>query len=54
MSTRKGRISGPVSAVPLGFSLGAIGLQLRTSEITRIAQVLLHEGTWGSDRPGFR
>jgi CubicO group peptidase (beta-lactamase class C family) len=30
---------------PLGFSLGAIGLQLRTSEITRITQLLLHEGT---------
>jgi CubicO group peptidase (beta-lactamase class C family) len=30
---------------PLGFPLGAIGLQLRTSEITRIAQLLLHEGT---------
>jgi CubicO group peptidase (beta-lactamase class C family) len=35
---------------PLGFPLGAIGLQLRTSEITRIAQLLLHEGTWGGDR----
>jgi CubicO group peptidase (beta-lactamase class C family) len=35
---------------PLGFSLGAIGLQLRTSEITRIAQLLLHEGTCGRDR----
>lgn len=30
---------------PLGFPLGAIGLQLRASEITRIAQLLLHEGT---------
>lgn len=30
---------------PLGFPLGAIGLHLRTSEITRIAQLLLHEGT---------
>ena len=30
---------------PLGFPLGAIGLQLRTSEITRIAQLLLHGGT---------
>lgn len=35
---------------PLGFSLGAIGLQLRTSEITRIAQLLLHEGTRSRDR----
>jgi CubicO group peptidase (beta-lactamase class C family) len=35
---------------PLGFPLGAIGLQLRASEITRIAQLLLHEGTWGQDR----
>ena len=35
---------------PLGFPLGAIGLQLRTSEITRIAQLLLHEGTWGRHR----
>ncbi len=32
---------------PLGFPLGAIGLQLRTSEITRIAQLLLHDGTYG-------
>jgi CubicO group peptidase (beta-lactamase class C family) len=29
---------------PLGFPLGAVGLHLRTSEITRIAQLLLHEG----------
>jgi CubicO group peptidase (beta-lactamase class C family) len=35
---------------PLGFSLGAIGLQLRTSEITRIAQLLLHEGTHDGHR----
>ena len=35
---------------PLGFPLGAIGLQLRTSEITRIAQLLLHEGTCGRHR----
>jgi CubicO group peptidase (beta-lactamase class C family) len=35
---------------PLGFSLGAIGLQLRTSEITRIAQLLLHNGTHGQQR----
>lgn len=34
----------------LGFPLGAIGLQLRSSEITRIAQLLLHEGTWGGHR----
>ena len=35
---------------PLGFPLGAIGLQLRTSEITRIAQLLLHEGTHDGQR----
>jgi CubicO group peptidase (beta-lactamase class C family) len=35
---------------PLAFPLGAIGLQLRTSEITRIAQLLLHEGTRGGQR----
>jgi CubicO group peptidase (beta-lactamase class C family) len=35
---------------PLGFPLGAIGLQLRTSEITRIAQLLLHEGSCDGDR----
>lgn len=35
---------------PLGFPLGAIGLQLRTSEITRIAQLLLHGGTWDGHR----
>jgi CubicO group peptidase (beta-lactamase class C family) len=35
---------------PLGFPLGAVGLQLRASEITRIAQLLLHDGTHGPDR----
>jgi CubicO group peptidase (beta-lactamase class C family) len=35
---------------PLGFPLGAIGLQLRTSEITRITQLLLHGGTGGRHR----
>lgn len=35
---------------PLGFSLGAVGLQLRASEITRIAQLLLNEGTHGRER----
>ena len=35
---------------PVGFPLGAIGLQLRTSEITRIAQLLLHDGTYGDRR----
>jgi CubicO group peptidase (beta-lactamase class C family) len=35
---------------PLGFPLGAVGLQLRTSEITRIAQLLLHEGTYDRRR----
>jgi CubicO group peptidase (beta-lactamase class C family) len=35
---------------PLGFPLGAIGLQLRTSEITRITQLLLHGGTFGRHR----
>jgi CubicO group peptidase (beta-lactamase class C family) len=35
---------------PLGFPLGAIGLQLRASEITRIAQLLLHEGMHGRER----
>jgi CubicO group peptidase (beta-lactamase class C family) len=35
---------------PLGYPLGAIGLQLRTSEITRIAQLLLHGGTHGRHR----
>ena len=29
---------------PLGYPLGAIGLQLRTAEIARIAQLLLQEG----------
>lgn len=29
---------------PLGFPLGAMGLQLRTSEITRISRLLLHGG----------
>jgi CubicO group peptidase (beta-lactamase class C family) len=35
---------------PLGYPLGAIGLQLRTSEITRIAQLLLHDGTHHGQR----
>jgi CubicO group peptidase (beta-lactamase class C family) len=35
---------------PLGFPLGAIGLQLRTSEITRITQLLLHDGTYDHRR----
>jgi CubicO group peptidase (beta-lactamase class C family) len=35
---------------PLGFPLGAVGLQLRTSEITRITQLLLHEGSYGGQR----
>jgi CubicO group peptidase (beta-lactamase class C family) len=35
---------------PLGFSLGAIGLQLRTSEIARIAQLLLHGGRYHGER----
>ena len=35
---------------PLGFPLGAVGLQLRTSEITRIAQLLLHEGIHDGQR----
>ncbi|HEY2176284.1 MAG TPA: serine hydrolase domain-containing protein [Mycobacteriales bacterium] len=35
---------------PLGFPLGAIGLQLRTSEITRITQLLLHDGTYDRRR----
>jgi len=35
---------------PLGFPLGAIGLQLRTSEIARIAQLLLHGGIHEGER----
>jgi CubicO group peptidase (beta-lactamase class C family) len=35
---------------PLGFPLGAIGLQLRTSEITRMTQLLLHDGTYDRRR----
>jgi CubicO group peptidase (beta-lactamase class C family) len=35
---------------PLGFPLGAVGLQLRTSEITRIAQLLPHEGSYDGHR----
>jgi CubicO group peptidase (beta-lactamase class C family) len=35
---------------PLGFPLGAVGLQLRTSEITRITQLLLHDGTHDGHR----
>lgn len=35
---------------PLGFPLGAIGLQLRTSEIARVAQLLLHGGIYHGKR----
>jgi CubicO group peptidase (beta-lactamase class C family) len=35
---------------PLGFPLGAVGLQLRTSEISRIAQLLLHDGVHRDQR----
>jgi CubicO group peptidase (beta-lactamase class C family) len=35
---------------PLGFPLGAIGLQLRTSEIARIAQLLLSGGIHNGKR----
>jgi CubicO group peptidase (beta-lactamase class C family) len=35
---------------PLGYPLGAIGLQLRTAEIARIAQLLLHEGIYDGVR----
>jgi CubicO group peptidase (beta-lactamase class C family) len=35
---------------PLDFPLGAMGLQLRTSEITRIAQLLLHDGIYDGQR----
>lgn len=35
---------------PLGFPLGAIGLHLRTAEIGRIAQVVLHGGEWRGQR----
>jgi len=35
---------------PLGFPLGAIGLHLRTSEIARIAQLLLREGVHNGRR----
>jgi CubicO group peptidase (beta-lactamase class C family) len=35
---------------PLGFPLGAIGLQLRTSEIARIAALLLHGGIRHGER----
>ncbi|MDN5552112.1 MAG: beta-lactamase family protein [Brevibacterium sp.] len=31
---------------PLGFSIGAVGLFLRTEEIARLGTVLLHGGSW--------
>lgn len=31
---------------PRGYSLGAVGLQLRTSELARIGELLLDEGRW--------
>jgi CubicO group peptidase (beta-lactamase class C family) len=35
---------------PLGFPLGAIGLQLRTCEIARVAALLLHGGICNGER----
>lgn len=32
---------------PLGFSLGAVGLSLRTQEVARIGQMLFDGGRWG-------
>ena len=31
---------------PLGFSLGATGLSLRTEEVARLGRTLLHRGAW--------
>ncbi|WP_152189518.1 serine hydrolase domain-containing protein [Georgenia satyanarayanai] len=35
---------------PQGYSLGAVGLQLRTSELARLGRLLLQEGRWGEDQ----
>jgi CubicO group peptidase (beta-lactamase class C family) len=32
---------------PRGYSLGAVGLQLRTEELARIGKLLLDRGSWG-------
>ena len=34
---------------PLGFSLGAVGLSLRTEELSRLGQTLLDGGRYGAD-----
>ncbi|GAB2607009.1 hypothetical protein [Kribbella endophytica] len=31
---------------PLGFPLGAMGLHLRTDEIARLGEILLHNGNY--------
>lgn len=36
----------PWQHCPLGFSLGATGLSLRTEEIARLGQTLLNQGAW--------
>lgn len=36
----------PWQRCPLGFSLGATGLSLRTEEIARLGQTLLNQGAW--------
>lgn len=36
----------PWQRCPLGFSLGATGLSLRTEEIARLGQTLLNHGVW--------
>ncbi len=35
---------------PQGYSLGAVGLQLRTSELARLGRLLLQEGRWQDDQ----
>lgn len=36
---------------PRGFSLGAVGLSLRTEELSRLGQTLLDHGRWRGTRP---
>lgn len=50
MFTPLGIENPPWRRCPLGFSIGAVGLSLRTQEVARIGQLLLDGGRWGDQQ----